>query len=300
MHTASPYSISDSRLFRAERVTHRITRIWLPGNVFAYYVKGDVSGVLIDTGLGYGSLRSFLEEEENHLAFGQPYTVFLTHGHLDHAGGAGEFEKVFLSSSDFDLAKRHGDPDLRAEYLHENGVCHEIPDIRRKLLSPRPVSDFAPAEDHPVLDIGGETLRLLPLPGHTFGSCAVLFVLERILLTGDALNSWTLLFALPDSPPMAEYRAALLHLRGSCAGQYDRILYSHPHNIGGPEILDQMIDLTGNILSGKNTGSLPILRLGHPAVLAKPVNPKTLLRKDGGLANLVYDPDNLYVKAVSQ
>ncbi len=300
MHTASPYPVSDSCLFRTEPVTHRITRIWLPGNVFAYYVKGDVSGVLIDTGLGYGSLRSFLEDEKNHLAFGQPYTVLLTHGHLDHAGGAGEFERVLLSSADFNLVGRHGDPDLRAGYLRENGVRHELPDIRRKLLPPRPVSDFLPAEDHPVLDIGGETLRFLPLPGHTFGSCVVLFVRERILLAGDALNSWTLLFALPDSPPMSEYHAALLQLRDSYVGQYDRILYSHPHNVGGPEILEQMIDLTGDILAGKNTGSLPILRLGRPAVLAKPVDPKTLLRKDGGLANLVYAPDNLYADTASR
>lgn len=299
MHTAAPYSVSDQCPFRAEPVTRRITRIWLPGNVFAYYVKGDVSGVLIDTGLGYESLRSFLEKEENHLAFGQPYTVLLTHGHLDHAGGAGEFDQVLLSSADFDLAKRHGDADLRAGYLRENGVCHELPEIREKLLPPRPVSDFIPAEGRTFLEIGGETLRLLPLPGHTCGSLAVLFVRERILLTGDALNSWTLLFASPDSPPMSEYRAALVQLQGSFAGQYDRILYSHPHNVGGPEILDQMIALTGDILAGTNTGSLPILRLGHPAVLAKPVDPKTLLRKDGGLANLVYDPDNLYPDAAS-
>ncbi len=293
MHTANPYSVSDQRPFRAEPITRRIRRIWLPGNVFAYYVRGDVSGVLIDTGLGYGSLRSFLEQEENHLAFGQPYTVLLTHGHLDHSGGAGEFDQVLLSSSDFDLVKRHSDPDLRAGYLRENGVCHKLPEIRERLLSPRPVSDFIPADPCACLEIGGETLRLLPLPGHTCGSLAVLFVRERILLTGDALNSWTLLFASPDSPPMSEYHAALLRLRDSLVGQYDRILYSHPHNVGGPEILDQMTALAGDILAGKNTGSLPILRLGHPAILAKPVDPKTLLRKDGGLANLVYDPDNL-------
>ena len=293
MHTAAPYSVSDRRPFRTESITRRITRILLPGNVFAYYVKGDTSGVLIDTGLGYEILRSFLESEENHLAFGQPYTVLLTHGHLDHAGGAGEFDKVLLSSADFDLAKRHGDPNLRAGYLQENGVCHELPEIREKLLPPRPVSDFVPADRCAPLKIGGETLRLLPLPGHTCGSLAVLFVQERILLTGDALNSWTLLFASPDSPPMSTYHAALLQLRGSLAGQYDRILYSHPHNVGGPKILDQMTALTSDILAGKNTGSLPILRLGHPAILAKPVDPKTLLRRDGGLANLVYDPDNL-------
>lgn len=334
MHTAAPYHSSDNCLFQTEKITDRLTRIRMPGNVFTYYYRGEKSGLLIDTGLGYGSFRAFLEDPEHqlateyppeggltaqdntarHLAAPQPYSVLLTHGHLDHAGGAGEFDQVYLHPSDLALAIKHADPALRARYLQENGVDHPLSDIEKRLAPPcrevsflpacgevssqAPASSFTSCGDPSASLLWEEGLteniRILPLPGHTRGSLVILFKKERILLAGDALNSWTLLFSAPDSPSMEEYHDALCRLSRDFCGQFDRILYSHPHNAGGPEILDQMIALTSDILSGKNSDSCAILRLGRPALLAKPVDPKTLLRKDGKWANLVYDADNLY------
>ena len=290
MHTAAPYHSSDNCLFQTEKITDRLTRIRMPGNVFTYYYQSDACGLLIDTGLGYGSFRAFLEDPENHLAAKQRYAVLLTHGHLDHAGGAGEFDSVHLHPSDLALALKHSDPALRARYLQENGVDHTVSDIEKRLAPPCRKASFLPEwETGPDDD-----LQIIPLPGHTRGSLVILFKKERILLAGDALNSWTLLFSAPDSPSMEDYHDALCRLSGNFGSQFDRILYSHPHNAGGPEILEQMITLTSDILSGKNRDSCAILRLGHPALLAKPVDPKTLLRKDGEWANLVYDADNLY------
>lgn len=290
MHTAAPYHSSDNCLFRTEKITDRLTRIRMPGNVFTYYYQSDACGLLIDTGLGYGSFRAFLEDPENHLAAPHHYAVLLTHGHLDHVGGAGEFDSVHLHPSDLALALKHSDPALRARYLQENGVDHTASDIEKRLAPPCGEASFQPKWETGLAD----DLQIIPLPGHTRGSLVILFKNERILLAGDALNSWTLLFSAPDSPSMEEYHDALCRLSRDFGSQFDRILYSHPHNAGGPEILEQMIALTSDILSGKNKDSCAILRLGHPALLAKPVDPKTLLRKDGKWANLVYDADNLY------
>lgn len=294
MHTASISGVEDDHPFQKERISDRLTRIRMPGNVFTYYYRGDESGILIDTGLGYGSFRTFLEDPASHLAAGQPYQVLLTHGHLDHAGGAGEFEHVLLSSSDHALALQHGNPSLRAEYLRANGIHRPVSEICRQLTPPCTADSLLPVEEEVSLAIAPETLHVFSLPGHTPGSLVILLEQARLLLAGDALNSWTLLFAAPDSPPMEEYHTALCILRQKIQGRFDQVLYSHPHNVGGPEILDQMIALTGDILAGKNEDASAILRLGKPALLAKPVDPKTLLRRDGGAANLVYDPDNLY------
>ena len=51
MHTKHPYQTNDSHLFDVEKIHSHIIRIRMPGNVFTYYIKGDNSGILIDTGL---------------------------------------------------------------------------------------------------------------------------------------------------------------------------------------------------------------------------------------------------------
>lgn len=297
MHTKHPYQTNDSHLFDVEKIRSHIIRIRMPGNVFTYYIKGDNSGVLIDTGLGYGSLRSFLEDPASDLAFGQTYSVLLTHGHLDHAGGIGEFEEVYLHPADYDLALRHQDKDMRISYLRENGVTQSAEHIGQRLISADASTTLRSCEDLKTLDLGGICLTLIPLPGHTCGSLCILIkepsVPDGILLTGDALNSWTLLFSAPDSPPMQVYHDALVHLKERYGGQFRQVLYSHPHNIGGPEILDQMIELTDEILSGRNSDASAILFMGKPALVAKPVDTETLLRRDGKLANVTYDPGNL-------
>ena len=88
-------------------------------------------------------------------------------------------------------------------------------------------------------------------------------------------------------------RLELFKRLGVLRGQFRQVLYSHPHNIGGPEILDQMIELTDEILSGRNDDASAILFMGKPALVAKPVDTETLLRRDGKLANATYDPGNL-------
>ena len=92
---------------------------------------------------------------------------------------------------------------------------------------------------------------------------------------------------------MQVYHDALVHLKERYGGQFRQVLYSHPHNIGGPEILEHMIELTAEILSGRNSDASAILFMGKPALVAKPVDTETLLRRDGKLANVTYDPENL-------
>ena len=50
-----------------------------------YYITGEDKGLLVDTGYGVGDLKTFIEE-----TFHQPYEVVCTHGHWDHANGAGQ------------------------------------------------------------------------------------------------------------------------------------------------------------------------------------------------------------------
>ncbi|MBR0418345.1 MAG: MBL fold metallo-hydrolase, partial [Erysipelotrichaceae bacterium] len=71
-------------LYQIEKINEHLDRVLLPGNVYSYIAQGKDKAILIDTGFGLGPYKSFVEERLN----GKPYELILTHGHLDHAGGA--------------------------------------------------------------------------------------------------------------------------------------------------------------------------------------------------------------------
>lgn len=66
-----------------------------------YLVKGSKCSAVIDTGTGIGDFRSVIER-----ILGTAYVVILTHGHMDHAGGIGQFEKVYIHEKDMGAAEK--------------------------------------------------------------------------------------------------------------------------------------------------------------------------------------------------
>ena len=89
-----------------------------------------------------------------------------------------------------------------------------------------------------------------------------------------------------------EYREKLIRFLEKYEGTYDTMLYSHPHNIGGPALVPEMVELCGEILEGKDE-RIPMDLMGRPAFLAKAFGPDGPVRADGGLANVSYSPNNV-------
>ena len=65
---------------------------FMNGTEYMYLLEGDEKALLLDTGYGTGTLRAFVENLTD-----KPVIVANTHYHPDHAGGNGEFEKVYMS-----------------------------------------------------------------------------------------------------------------------------------------------------------------------------------------------------------
>ncbi len=270
-------------IFIAESVTDVITRVRMPGNVFTYIAEGRDRAAVIDTGCGLGPFRDFAEERLN----GKPYDVILTHGHVDHAGGASEFDAPYLQPADIPIAAEHTRKERRAEYIRRS-----YPDPFTEADMPAPAADgFARLETGRVFDLGGEQLEIVCMGGHTPGSVGILFRQERILLAGDACCSFTLLFGGGQSTSVRTYRNNLQDLRDRYDGRFDTMLYSHPHNYGGPEVIGQMIRLCDEILAGRDD-RIEIPGPFGPALLAKATGPDQR-RLDGVIANLLYTAENL-------
>ena len=105
----------------------------------------------------------------------QVHTILLTHGHVDHWGAAHLFP---------DARVLHGpgeDALLRNEYPQKSVVG------RLTRSSPRPPlpARLEPVEDGEELDLDGEKVRVILVPGHTPGSAVYLW--RDVLFTGDVL-----------------------------------------------------------------------------------------------------------------
>jgi glyoxylase-like metal-dependent hydrolase (beta-lactamase superfamily II) len=109
--------------FHHEKITPRIARIFGFCGELMYLVEGDRRAALIDTGSGYGSLRACVAGLTD-----KPVTVFITHGHIDHAMGASEFDDVYMSHKDFYIFEAHGKEEGRRKGFSASMLGDQISD----------------------------------------------------------------------------------------------------------------------------------------------------------------------------
>lgn len=186
--------------YQLTRVKQDIYRITSPENVFMELLIGSDHALLIDTGYGFGDLRSAVREVTD-----KPLYIVNTHGHVDHTCGNFRFEEnVYISEDDMDLLRRHNQASYR-EYSAElarhtinwetgqefNGLPEDFDPDR---YAEGGVGHICPLREGMVFDLGGKTVRAVSTPGHTRGSISFFYEEENWLYAGDAANMFLWLF----------------------------------------------------------------------------------------------------------
>jgi glyoxylase-like metal-dependent hydrolase (beta-lactamase superfamily II) len=271
--------------YRAEKVTDRITAIHSGTHEILYLVEGEKRAVLLDTSVGAGCLRDFVAELTR-----KPVTVLLTHGHIDHAMGAPEFDEVYLNPLDRPVYDSMSDFEMRKGYIFGNlGGC--LPDgLEETFVPPYPVN-FRDLHDGDRFDLGGVHITMYGCPGHTKGCMTALLEEERILVMGDAGNNATFLFD-ENSLTVEEYWESLLRLRQCTAEKFDRIFVMH-HVMELPSsLLDQLIAVCEDIMAG-NTWDKEFRFHGATNYIAKEAN-RQFERVDGRNANIIYNKKKIF------
>ncbi len=176
------------------------------GESSAYLVRGRDKAVLIDTLNGVENLAELVATLTD-----RPVMVVNTHGHIDHIGCNHNFPEAWIHRDDLNIYRQHfqflrqGMKDGGAPFLPTGDEC------KMHLIEPGT-----------VLDLGGVTLEIVAIPGHTPGSIALLDRAARLLFTGDAING-QIWMQLDHSTKLATYLAslnALEPLRGAFDGMY--------------------------------------------------------------------------------
>ena len=265
--------------FKTEKVTERVTRIIAPCTEMMYLIEGGERAALIDTGSGFGDLRTVVEGLTD-----KEVIVLLTHGHVDHAMGSAQFDTVYWNPEDAYIYGPHGDKQFRMEGA-EHAPVPEKP-TEEDYIPTAPVSHYKPMKEGDVFDLGGVKVVVYACPGHTKGSMVMLIPEEKILITGDACNEATFMFE-DYSTTIVEYQKNLEALLPKIAGCYDRVLTSHHSGEVNPDVIESVIQVCEDIQNG-NTDDIPLPFKGCRGLNAKAIDFSNLRRLDGGTGNIVY------------
>lgn len=271
--------------FQIEKVTPSTTKITDVTGVAMYLVEGREKAVLIDTATGTGDLKAFVDTLTD-----KPLEVILTHGHCDHAGGAAPFEKVWLHKNDWALVKHHAGMPMKTEYVQFSVPPEVWAQIKPEDFAPEREAGYLPLEDGQLFDLGGVTLEIVHVPGHTQGMCCVLNREERSILFGDACNPSVFLWD-EESSCVEDYRNSLLELKKQ-EDRWDTVYLSHASTTVDRSVLDGVIQVCQEIMADQNDWQ-PFEFLGHHLKLAKKTDP-AMQRLDGGLGNIVYNPEKIF------
>jgi len=159
-----------------------------PLGVRSTFILGERKALLFDTCYGLYNIKEQIDAITS-----LPVTVVNSHGHHDHTGGNYWFEHVYIMPDDMQICK---------EYLTANRAKIYETAIKRSIVITEISQDdyiheqagyLLPLSEG-VIELGGVTVHIIHLPGHTKGSVGLYIPEYRLFLPGDNFNPTTWVF----------------------------------------------------------------------------------------------------------
>lgn len=151
-----------------------------------YLIVGKEKALLFDTGYGLTDFRPLIEEVTK-----LPLYVVCSHGHDDHIYGNDLFDTVYMGEPDYALAMSYDNPVSKDKLIRSRyGKTPNIEEIiDRETYMSRSIKncEYKFVHQGDVFDLGGLTLSVQELPGHTKGSIGLFCEQTGDFFTGDVL-----------------------------------------------------------------------------------------------------------------
>lgn len=247
--------------FKSEKLSDRLYRITEFSGVCCYLIVGDDRACLLDTCCGYGNIKEYVETLTSKPAF-----VILTHGHHDHMGGAALFDEVYMNLDDMPVYNSYASIDLRVK---EAKVFPHTAHLEEKDIIPTRVKPIKDIKDGDIFDLGGITIKMILVKGHTPGIMCPLIQEEKTIIFGDACGVGVLLFD-EYSSTVSGYKESLLNLK-KYEDDYMTIYRNHGTFFSNKDLLDNVIQCCDLILEGKDDHE-PVEFHGYKLFAAKNTN----------------------------
>ena len=187
-------------------------------DVRIFVIAGESSALVVDTGVSSPDVEGPVRQVTD-----LPLKLRNTHADKDHISGNWQFDEC---------------------YMHPAEACvyHNINMAGGTVL---------PVWEGDCFDLGGRSVEILHVPGHSPGSITVLDPQERCLIGGDPILKGGEIFMFGVHRDMQAYVAGLRHLLEVHGDRFDWIYPSHAELKIGKDVIGQLIQGACDIMDGK-------------------------------------------------
>lgn len=214
--------------YTTRRIGNQVYQLFEKRGVSETLIVGKEQALLMDTGYGHRELIPEIRKITH-----KPILVMNSHLHPDHSNGNKLFPQVYVGQRDLPGDTPSADQELMNQVCKALEAKHDLTTLWKTLRRPAKkmllgfATDLGDAQHMALpseIDLGGRTLQIWDMPGHTPGSVMVLDPADRVIYTGDAINGNYWAFTNP-SYSLAAYRAQVQEV--ACLAGYDEIWLAH-------------------------------------------------------------------------
>ncbi len=218
--------------------------------VISWLIVGRDRALLFDTGLGMRPIRPIVSRLTT-----LPVTVINSHTHFDHSGGNFEFSDVRAMRGPYTERNKRGKThtDLASEVTTTALCGNVVPGLDTAAFRLHPWQSSAPVKDGERFALGGRTIEVVSVPGHTPDALALLDRQAGLLWTGDTFYAGPIWLFMQETN-LADYGRSIDRL-AALLPQVKRVLPAHNVAVVDPAVLLRAQRAFHEILSGRAKGS---------------------------------------------
>jgi glyoxylase-like metal-dependent hydrolase (beta-lactamase superfamily II) len=213
--------------------------------VISYLVVGRDKALLFDTGMGISNIQAVVAGLTKN-----PVSVVNSHTHNDHVGDNWRFSDVYGMDTEFTRANARGSREDAQAELAPDEICGALPaGFDAKAYSTKSFHITHWLHDGDKIDLGGRTLQVIGVPGHTPDSIALLDQKNGLLFTGDTFYAGPIYLYRPETD-LDAYLASVKKL-AAMAPHLQLLLPSHNVPVADPENLQKVVTAMQRVRHGE-------------------------------------------------
>jgi len=215
----------------------------------SYLILGDTAALLFDTGMGIQPIQAVVKELTS-----LPVTVLNSHTHFDHVGGNADFPRILALDKPYTRANARGFPhEVVAGEVAPDALCRPLPaGFDSATYHTRAWKATRRIGDGYRVQLGGRTIEVLEVPGHTPDAVALLDRRNGLLWTGDTFYEAPIWLYVPETD-LDAYEASIARLV-KIAPSVRKLLGAHNVSVSDPQLLVSVQKAIADVRAGRVTG----------------------------------------------